>query len=139
MDISEYASASEANRTKLRTARLRRQGDATDDLRQMSEIEIAEMVRGPFPQAAMVRVAIDDGDDVTCGGIGIYDEHGARLHLVDYGQRPCNGWTLNRLIVGAWEHEGGRNAWPEVDGQDEGDYPSGYEVVYEIRLPRLPA
>ncbi|ROO52747.1 hypothetical protein EDC02_7688 [Micromonospora sp. Llam0] len=134
MNISEYSAASPTERAAARAAWSRRADSATRRLRRMTEVEIANAVRARFPEAVKVRATVDDGDDAWCMAVGFYGPRGRRLALDNYDQYPQLDRTIQRLVEDAWA-EGGRDAWPYVDNDDEDDYPLSY-AVREIRLPR---
>ncbi|TDC01130.1 hypothetical protein E1091_03425 [Micromonospora fluostatini] len=102
-------------------------------------IEVAALsrkVRARYPDAEMIRVAVEERDDPWCMGVGFYNSDGALLALEDYDMRPTWPRTCQSEVEEAWA-EGGRDVWPTVEGQDEDDYP-GDEGVREVRLSPRP-
>ncbi|MEU1811039.1 hypothetical protein [Micromonospora aurantiaca (nom. illeg.)] len=132
--MSEYVAASPAERTAARAACSRRADSAIRRLRRMIQVEIAEAARARFLKAVKLRVIVDDGDDAWCLAVGIYGPRGRRLVLDNYDHYPQLDRTLQRLVEDAWA-EGGKDAWPHVENDDEDDYPLS-DDVREIRLPR---
>lgn len=135
MKITEYRAADAEDRAAARAALSRRADSATRRLRRMTEVEMAEVARARFPEAVKLRVAVDEGDDVWCMGVGIYGPRGQRLALDDYDCNPRLDRALQHLVEQAWEHEGGKEDWPYVHDEDADDYEFDCEVR-EIRLPR---
>lgn len=93
--------------------------------------EVSRVVRTRYPDAVMVRVAVDDGDEVWCMAVGIYGPGRVRLALENYAgyrypyqPRMCQSQVEQAWIAGGWD------AWPQVEGQDTADYP--LEDVREV-------
>ncbi|GAA3751288.1 hypothetical protein [Micromonospora maritima] len=135
MKITDYMAASEEDRAAARKALSRRADSATRRLRRMTEAEMAEVARARFPEAVKLRVAVDDGDDAWCMAVGIYGPRGQRFALDDYDRDPRLDRKLQTLVEQAWEFEGGKEEWPNVDDDDARDYEFDGDVQ-EIRLPR---